>query len=168
MKKILVLLISAIFVGSFLAHAYEPTGPLKVTGDRQLDESFEDLGYYASFDEAGFVSDLNSTYKVPVEKIAALIKEKYTTNAYFAVALSRLSGKPVDDLMREYDPRNGKGWKEIIDELGVKPGTKEFKILKKDTLVLLKRAKQRKSVAEEKKKAALNLLGVVEGSGKKD
>jgi len=50
--------------------------------------------------------------------------------AYLAAALSSLSGKPISFVVETYKKNKDKGWGSIAKELGIKPGSKEFKALK--------------------------------------
>ncbi len=49
---------------------------------------------------------------------------------YFAAALSKLSGKPISVVIDLYKSNKSKGWGALAKELGIKPGSKEFKLLK--------------------------------------
>jgi len=149
-------------------NAYEPTGPLRVTGDRKLDEDFETLGYYASFDELGFVADLSVTYQIPEKEVAGLVSSIYFQNAYIAIELRRLSAKPLDAILKEYKPTEGRGWGLIMQNLGIKPGSDKFQALKKDTESLLKRAQARKTAAEARIKDDLKKLGLLGPSEKEE
>lgn len=159
MKKYFILMMLFVFAAGFKAHAYEPTGPLKVTGDRNLDQMIEDIGYNASFDESGFIADLSSTYGIPQEKIAGLAKKIYLRNAFIALAISRSSARPLDAIADEYKAGEAKSWGRIMQDLGIILGEKELGIIRKDAADLLKRAKARKEVAEAKVKENLKKLG---------
>ena len=160
MKNYFILAALLIFMVSFSAYAYEPTGPLKITGDKKVDGDIENLGYCVSFDEAGFIADLSATYQVPEKEIAELSKKIYLKNAYVAIVLSRLSGKSLDSIAGQYKPGEGAGWGQIVRGLGIEPGSRKFQILGKETEVLLKRAETRKQVAEAGIEKNLKVLGL--------
>ena len=52
---------------------------------------------------------------------------------YFALELSRITAKPIDEVIRVYKANRTKGWGAIAQKLSVKPGSKEFHMLKEQT-----------------------------------
>lgn len=168
MKKIVLLTMLVTLIIGLKAYSYEPTGPLRVTGDRNLDSAFENLGFFVSYDEEWFISELSATYRIAREEVEKLVKSMYPINAYLAIVLSRLSGKPIDVIAKEYQPREGKGWAGIIKSLEIKPGSKKFLKLKNDTEAWLKKAKLIKQASEAKIKENLKNLGLAPQETKND
>ena len=49
---------------------------------------------------------------------------------YFALELSKMSQKPIDNVVEIYKVNKEKGWGYIAKQLGIKPGSPEFHQLK--------------------------------------
>ena len=58
-------------------------------------------------------------------------------------ALSSLSGKPVATVVDVYRKNKAKGWGFVAKELGIKPGSKEFKALKDKSTASASKAKKK-------------------------
>ena len=67
------------------------------------------------------------------------------SDIYMALEVSKISEKPMQDVISSYKENNGKGWGVIAKKMGIKPGSKKFKALKN-------RIKERKHLKEKKKK----------------
>ena len=52
---------------------------------------------------------------------------------YFALELSKLSSRSIDQVVEIYEVNKDKGWGFIAKELGIKPGSPEFHSLKEQT-----------------------------------
>jgi len=55
-------------------------------------------------------------------------------DAVICLWLGRQSHQPYDVVMREYRARKGQGWGVLAQSLGIKPGSSEFKALKRGDL----------------------------------
>lgn len=49
-------------------------------------------------------------------------------DAYYALALSKFSGKPLSGLLQQFSEKQN--WNEINRELGITPGSEKFKLFK--------------------------------------
>jgi hypothetical protein len=52
------------------------------------------------------------------------------SDAYIALRLAEMSGKPMEDIITQYQARKGRGWGVVAKGLGIKPGSPEFHALK--------------------------------------
>lgn len=108
------------------------------SGSVELDVSLGRLNTEAKADMGGFVRRLSVSYGVPEKSVHLLIKKDgmQPADVYMAVRLSRMSGRPLDHVVREHRANRGRGWGVLAKRLGIKPGSKEFHELKKGDLGL--------------------------------
>lgn len=133
------------------------------TGDTSLDTTLGNLNIQThGRNLSDFVSNLSLSYKIPKPDLEDLLnKEKMTpADVYMTVALSKIINKPIEAVVEKYKANKGKGWGVIAKQLGIKPGSKEFKDLKKEGARQLEKVKG-KSNDKEKCKNKSN-------KGKKD
>ena len=114
----------------------------RVNGDSNPDTAPGDLNLRArgkKVDE--FLTSTSLSFNIPVKTIEPLIsKEKMTpADAYMTVGLSRLIDRPVGVVVGEYKKNKGKGWGLIAKRLGVNPGSREFRSLKKGDFSILQK-----------------------------
>ena len=127
------------------------------TGDTMLDTTLGDLNLQTQGGNlSDFVSNLSLSYNVPRLKIEYLIdKVKMTpADAYMTIGIAKMAGKPIDEVVDEYEANKDKGWGVIAKRLGIKPGSKEFHALKKGGSAELEKAKGKdkdKSKGKDKK-----------------
>lgn len=137
MKKIWTIAAAvSIFLGGFalaFADDYRPG-----SGTVELDVSLGRLNTEAKTDMGGFVRRLSVSYGVPEKSVHLLITKEgmQPADVYMAIRLSRMSGRPLDHVVREHRANRGRGWGVIAKRLGIKPGSKEFHELKKGELSL--------------------------------
>ncbi|MBI5810489.1 MAG: hypothetical protein HZB21_04785 [Deltaproteobacteria bacterium] len=111
MKKIWIVAVAAsIFLsGAVFAFAdgYRPG-----SGSVELDVSLGRLNTEAKADMGGFVRRLSVSYGVPEKSVHLLIKKDgmQPADVYMAVRLSRMSGRPLDHVVREHKGNRGRGW----------------------------------------------------------
>ncbi len=92
---------------------------------------FRDFNAQASLDPTGFKARLASRFQIGDAKITAVLSNMpEPANAYMALRLGEMSGRPVETVMEEYKKNKGKGWGVMAKNLGIKPGSAEFKALK--------------------------------------
>ena len=100
-------------------------------GDAALEASLNDIGASAKVDMAGFQAEISLTWGQPVSGVQlALSQGLQPAEVYFAAALANISGKPLTTVVELYKKDKAKGWGALAKELGIKPGSKEFKALK--------------------------------------
>jgi len=130
MKKILTTATFLVFLGlHFQSVAFAlQTG----TGDWNLDYQLGKINELAKADPDGFIKQLSQNYIIPQQEIRQA-KGKYGLSygdTYMATALARKNNRRVGDVAAEYEQNQGKGWGVMAMNMGIKPGSPEFKQLK--------------------------------------
>lgn len=135
--------------GQTLSASFSP-----LTGDANLDLSLQNLNVEANADLENFVFDLSVTYAVPVVEIETLIEVEHFEPAevFLALELSEMADEPLATVVTVYKRNRTKGWGAIAKELGIKPGSKEFKALKGKSDNMRSKVKKSKGNNNRKKK----------------
>ncbi len=102
------------------------------SGSFQIDGDLNQINVSANADFGKFRTDMSVGYNIAEDRINYYHAELNMAPAdiYFALEMSRVSQRPVDDVIRIYKVRKLNGWGEIAKELGIKPGSPEFHALK--------------------------------------
>lgn len=104
------------------------------TGDADIDLHLDQINNYGRGEFEFFKNDMSLKFGVS----KGILDDYYhrdkisPANIYLAYTLSSVSGKPVGNIFELYKEK--KGWGEIAKELGIKPGSREFHIMKGKTL----------------------------------
>lgn len=134
MKKIIFTLAAVFFLLSGIVFAQEISIRYSArTGDRGFDSSLSKMNIEARSNMDGFMARLSTNYGVPRAKIEMMITEMNMppADAYMTCKISTIAKRPVDDVLQEYKANRGKGWGVIAKRMGIKPGSREFRALKK-------------------------------------
>lgn len=125
--KITLLAITTLFSLSINAQdqAYLPQ-----SGDKELDKELTTINTKATADIETFKSELETNLGLPKEKAEVLLTTMKPADVYMVAQTSQTTGKSVDEVATVYEKNKGKGWGVTAKELGIKPGSKEFKDLK--------------------------------------
>jgi hypothetical protein len=100
-------------------------------GDTALEASLNDIGASAKIDLPGFTAEVSLQWGTPQAQVQTVLSQGYQpAEVYLVAALANLSGKPVALVVETYSKNKAKGWGFVAKELGIKPGSKEFKALK--------------------------------------
>jgi hypothetical protein len=92
---------------------------------------------------------MSTTYKVPETKVTEMSESGMKAgDIYMALETSRITKKPIDEVIVVYQANKEKGWGAIAKELGIKPGSAEFKAMKSNTDAKNKKSKKSKSKAK--------------------
>jgi len=129
MKKFLTAATGLIFL-ALLVHG--ATDQQARTGDRRLDSYLGKINEKAKADPDGFFGQLSLKHNIPENEIRQA-KEQYGLSygdTYMATALSRLSKRPVGVVAEDFNKNKGRGWGVMAMNLGIKPGSPEFKQMK--------------------------------------
>lgn len=130
MKRILTTATFLVFLGlHFQSGAFAlQTG----TGDWNLDYQLGKINERAKADPDGFIHHLSKNYGIPQEEIRQAQGKHGLSYAdtYMATALARKNHRRVGDVAAEYEQNQGKGWGVMAMNMGIKPGSPEFKELK--------------------------------------
>lgn len=100
-------------------------------GDAGLEASLNQIGASAKLDLPGFTAEVSLQWGVPRVEVQAVVAQGFQpAEVYLIAALSKLSGKAPAVVIDVYKKNRSKGWGFVAKELGIKPGSKEFKALK--------------------------------------
>ncbi|MCV9386122.1 hypothetical protein [Reichenbachiella ulvae] len=126
MKKILALSVFTFIIG--LANAQVAFR----TGNAQLDTDLNNINANASLHFGAFRTDLSIGYDVSEKKIDYMHSrlEMKPGEIYVALEISKISRRPVDEVIRYYESDKDRGWGYIAKQCGIKPGSAEFHQLK--------------------------------------
>ncbi len=119
------------------------------TGDSDFDLTLSNINVEAKNSLPGFYSSMSVQFGTPPSQLDYLIYKMgfSPADAFMAIRLSILIGKPIETVCVTYDKHRHKGWGAIAKELGIKPGSKEFHQLKNGGVLVLQESKK-KSGAE--------------------
>ena len=114
-------------------------------GDPTLEASLNEIGASAKLDLPGFTAEVSLQWGVPQVQIqAALGQSLQPAEVYLAASLASLSGKPLATVVDSYKKNKAKGWGALAKDLGIKPGSKEFKALKDKSTASAVKSKKKK------------------------
>lgn len=85
----------------------------------------------AEADPTGFRARIEARFHVGDVKINIVLGniEKFS-DAYILFRLGEISRQPIGYILEQYKIENGKGWGVLAKRLGIKPGSREFHLLK--------------------------------------
>lgn len=170
MKKTLIAFLFIVFCCAQLAYSGEKIVGNTPTGDAKLDRSLEALNKGAKENIRDFAQKLSRKYGISEETTDRLLKRVGMSpgDVYMTAKTSKISRRSVDDVVKEYQANQGKGWGVIAKKLGIKPGSKEFHELKNDDSGMLSEytGKEKKEKAKKKKKQAKERKAKAKGKGK--
>lgn len=129
MRKAVILLLTLLF--TIISNAQV----LFNTGSAEMDADLGKINADANLDFGAFKTNLTLSYDISEKKIDYLnISVKMEpAEIYFALELSKLSGRSIDQVVEIYEVNKDKGWGFIAKQLGIKPGSPEFHNLKENT-----------------------------------
>ncbi len=124
------------------------------TGNVEFDTDLNRINVNANLDFGAFKTDLNLSYNISEKKIdyLSVSVKMEPAEIYLALELSKISGKPVDDVVEIYKVHKNKGWGYIAKQLGIKPGSPEFHKLKENTKNKGSKGKNKGAQGKGKKK----------------
>ncbi|MEJ1098323.1 MULTISPECIES: hypothetical protein [unclassified Pseudoxanthomonas] len=107
---------------------YEPR-----SGDAKIDRHLADINDYANRYPASFVDEMARYYTVPRPYVEAMLQQPNWTagDIYMACALARVAGQPCRAVVREWSRDHSEGWKSVAERLDVKPGSSQYRRLRK-------------------------------------
>lgn len=112
--RIMVGLVVALILMAGLAHA-------------SLSGFMTDVNVRARADLRDFSVRLSSHFGVPVPDVDRILRRVAApADAFMCLQLSNMSRVPVDRVMERYQHRHDKGWGQLAQELGIKPGSAQF------------------------------------------
>lgn len=91
----------------------------------------ENLSIQAQADPSGFKATLATRFKIGDTEINAVLSNvEDPADAYMVLRLGEMASKPTDYILKQYSAGRDKGWGVMARNLGIKPGSQEFKALK--------------------------------------
>ena len=130
MKKFLTVVAGLIFLGLFVRGA--ASVQQSKTGDRKLNSLLGKIDTRAEAEPDAFFQQLSHKHGIPEQEIRQA-KERNGLgygDIYMATALSKISKKPVGAVAEDFHNHPGRGWGVMAMNLGIKPGSPEFKQMK--------------------------------------
>lgn len=126
MKSIIFLLIVGLF---FPVNAQEVKVAVR-TGDADIDMHLDEVNRYGKAEFEFYKKDMSLKFGVSAGDINDYYyKEKFSPGEiYYAFTLSTVTDRPIRTIFDLYKTK--KGWGAIAQELGIKPGSREFHMLK--------------------------------------
>lgn len=148
MRKAVILLLTLLF--TIISNAQV----LFNTGSAEMDADLGKINADANLDFGAFKTNLTLSYDISEKKIDYLnISVKMEpAEIYFALELSKLSGRSIDQVVEIYEVNKDKGWGFIAKQLGIKPGSPEFHNLKENTKNKGAKGKGKNNKGKQKKK----------------
>lgn len=104
------------------------------TGDTQINQHLHEVNAYAKAEYESFKNDLSLKFGISKREVDKYVVEERMRpgDLYYACAVSNVTGKRVNDVIVLY--KDKKGWGAVAQELGIKPGSREFHILKNKSI----------------------------------
>ena len=97
-----------------------------------LDIFLVDLDNHAREDRVGYVDSVGHHFGIPAREVEDVLRRtSRPSDAFMIFELGRMLGLDRDRVMRTYEGGKGKGWGVMAQEMGIKPGSKEFHALKR-------------------------------------
>ncbi|MCW9012578.1 MAG: hypothetical protein OQL06_02250 [Gammaproteobacteria bacterium] len=127
---------------SFLCFASSTEFSL-ATGDDNLDHALNALNKIVTSEKTdNFILQLEKEYRLPQVKIKKLFDAYNFTAAevFMTIAISDLTGQPLNIITRAYIEHKTKGWVYVLDQLNLHPRSIEFKQIKSDIDSILNRS----------------------------
>lgn len=91
-----------------------------------------DFNIQAQADPAGFRAKISARFNIGDAQITTVLSNfPKPADAYVALRLGEMSGKPINYVTEQYKEGKGRGWGALAKSLGIKPGSKEFHALKR-------------------------------------
>ena len=99
------------------------------TGDALMDARLADINRYGDRYREAFVDELVRYHAAPRALVGALLEDERWApgDLYFACALAEVTGRPCRQLLRTWRAAHDAGWAPVAAELGVAPGSVEFR-----------------------------------------
>ncbi|MDD3343331.1 MAG: hypothetical protein PHR87_07140 [Sulfurospirillaceae bacterium] len=111
-----------------------------------------DLNVRSSTNPTQYVSQLATRFSMADSKVNAMIKlVDKPADAYMVLRLAEMSSRSPDYVIKEYQSKKHKGWGNLAQSLGIKPGSADFKALKNGHDLHEDNGKQEKRDKKDKK-----------------
>lgn len=85
----------------------------------------------AQADPSGFRTRLSTKFNLGDTQVKVILGNvERPADAYMVLRLGQLTSKPTSYVIQRYKALQGKGWGVLAKDLGIKPGSQQFKALK--------------------------------------
>ena len=92
----------------------------------------KDFNIKASTSPCEFRAKLSTRFKIDDTQINIVFNNvERLADAYMIHSLGEMSKQPIENVIEKYKAGKGKGWEALAKSLGIKPGSKEFHVLKR-------------------------------------
>jgi len=86
----------------------------------------------AQADPSGFRAKIGARFNIGDAQVTTVLSNfPQPADAYVALRLGEMSGRPIDVVTEQYQKNRGRGWGALAKSLGIKPGSAEFHALKR-------------------------------------
>jgi hypothetical protein len=86
----------------------------------------------AQADPSGFRAKMAARFNIGDAQITTVLSNfPKPADAYVALRLGEMSGRPVQQVAEQYKQGKGRGWGVLAKSMGIKPGSPEFHALKR-------------------------------------
>lgn len=100
-----------------------------------LDAFLSNVNVQARADMNGFSAKVAAQFGVPEAQVRLVLGQvSAPADAFMVFQLGQMANQHPDTVMRVYQSHQGRGWGVIAKELGIKPGSAQFKALKRGDL----------------------------------
>lgn len=104
---------------------------LPVYASSGLDDFIEGVNVDARVDLGDFKVRLSNQFGVSQAQIETVFKATRSPgDAYMCLKVGDVASQPLEKVIREYQENENKGWGLIAKNLGIKPGSAQFRALK--------------------------------------
>jgi len=102
------------------------------TGDVWIDTNLSDVNRYGYDQRDYFIDDVVNQFGAPRYLVNDLLGSRHWQpgDVYYACALAYQTRRPCKDVVGLYERNRGQGWGVIAQDMGIKPGSREFFALK--------------------------------------
>lgn len=164
MSFFLCLIICLVF--TLVCDAYAIQAYYANTGDKNFDAVLVNVNTESKTNYAGFISGINQTYNIPEATIRGWLfnMNLVPADVYLIAGIAKILNIPVDVVFNKYQANKAQGWGYIAKQLGIKPGSKEFHLLKSGSVTILENTKNKSKTLKSSKPGKVEK----QGKGNKD
>jgi hypothetical protein len=114
-------------------------------GDSTFEASLNQIEAAAKVDLPGFTASVSLEWGLPEAQVKYAFSQGLgPAEVWLAAGLSSISQRSISVVVATYKRNKAQGWGALAKELGIKPGSKEFKALKDKAQAAADKAKKKK------------------------
>lgn len=127
--------LSIVLLGCILLTASAWAG-FTMSGDSELNSALSTLNVTATLNFPEYKAEIRVSYNITDTKIDYLttVIKMEPADVFMTLELAVIAHTSLDNVVTVYLANKDKGWGRIAQDLGIKPGSKEFKALKDNAL----------------------------------